>query len=125
MYELDKPLNLKRNKFEKFCVPTMEGFNLIELGTITYMQADNAYTLIYLNNNEKIISTKNLGFYENVLSQEPFLRIHNSFIVNMKKVIKYIKGDEGYVVLENKKIIKVSRSRKEELFNFFNISGEF
>lgn len=112
----------KQSKFEKLCVPTMEGFNLLELDTISYMQADNAYTAIYLVNNNKIISTKNLGYYEKLVKNEPFLRIHNSYIVNMKMVVKYIKGDEGYVVLNNKKIIKVARSRKGDLFRFFNIS---
>lgn len=123
MSETNLQLKLKRNKFEKLCIPTMDGFNLIELDTIAYMQADSAYTCIYLDNNQKIISTRNLGYYEKIVSEEPFLRIHNSFIVNMKKVVKYIKGDEGYVVLENKKIIKVARSRKEELFRFFNITA--
>jgi two-component system LytT family response regulator len=123
MSETDVQLKLKRDKFEKLCIPTMDGFNLIELDSIAYMQADNAYTCIYLDNNQKIISTRNLGYYEKIVSEKPFLRIHNSFIVNMKKVVKYIKGDEGYVVLENKKIIKVARSRKEELFRFFNIAA--
>ena len=108
----------KKLKFDKLCVPTMDGFDLINTTSIVYLQADNAYTILYLEN-EKIVSSKNLGYYEVELQNEPFLRIHNSFMVNMCKVIKYIRGDEGFVVMENKKIIKVSRSRKDELFDFF------
>ena len=112
---------IKKLKFDKLCIPTMEGFNLIDVNTIVYLQSDNAYTHLYLEN-EKIISTKNLGYYEDELAEEPFLRVHNSYMVNMRKVKKYIRGDDGFVVLENKKIIKVSRGRKDELYDFFTKS---
>lgn len=115
---------IKKQKFDKLSIPTMEGFNLIDMDRIIYLQSDNAYTHLFLDT-EKIISTKNLGFYELELAEEPFLRIHNSYMVNMRKVIKYIKGDDGFVVLENKKIIKVSRSRKDELFDFFTLKRNY
>lgn len=106
------------SKHTRLSIPTLEGFSVVDIHALYYIQADGAYSHIYLSECE-IVSAKNLGYYERELLGFPFLRVHKSYIVNMLKIVKYIKGDEGYVVLENKKIIKVSKSKKEELYRFF------
>jgi DNA-binding LytR/AlgR family response regulator len=53
---------------------------------------------------------------------EPFLRVHNSFIINLNKVVKYIRGDDGYIILNNGTPIRVSRSKRDELLEFFSIA---
>lgn len=112
-------LSVKRKKLGKLSIPTMEGFMLVQITDILYLESDNTYTKFYLEDNSSIISTKNIGYYELELIEEPFLRVHNSFIVNFTKVSKYVRADDGYLILENKKAIKVSRNRKDELLSFF------
>lgn len=104
--------------YNRISIPTMEGFSVVSLDSLLYIEADGAYSHIHLKD-KKIISAKNLGYYEKELLGLPFLRIHKSYIINMMKVTKYIKGVEGYVVLENKKILKVSKTKKEQLCGFF------
>ena len=112
-------LALKRQKLGKLSIPTMDGFLMLELSNILYIQSDNTYTTFFLNDDTKIVSTRNLGFFEEILIPEPFLRVHNSFIVNLTKVEKYIKGDDGYLILTNGIPIRVSRNKKDELLVFF------
>lgn len=119
--ETKKSLVIKHQKFQKMCIPTFEGFELIFISEIMYLQADGAYTHFYMTNNAKITATKNLGFYEEELRDEPFLRIHQSFIVNINKVKQYLKADNGYVIMSTGKPIKVSRSKKDELMDFFKM----
>lgn len=103
------------------CIPTFEGFELIFISDIIYLEADGAYTYLYMENGTRITATKNLGFYEEELCDEPFLRIHQSFIVNINKVKQYLKVDNGYVIMSSGKPIKVSRSKKDGLMEFFKI----
>lgn len=119
--EIRKSLEIKHSKFQKMCIPTSEGFELIFISDINYLEADGAYTHFYMPNSLKITATKNLGFYEEELKDEPFLRVHQSFIVNINKVRQYLKADNGYVVMSTGKPIKVSRSKKEELLDFFRM----
>ena len=111
---------IKRKLVEKLSISTMEGFSLIKLNEIFYLEADGNYTVIHLANNSKIVSTKNLGYFEKILAHEPFLRIHNSKIVNLTKIIRYLRADNGYVILETGKPLSVSRSKKDELLTFFS-----
>ncbi len=110
---------LKRFKMGKLSIPTMEGYLLINIADVLYLEAENAYTKIYLDGGTSTLSTKNIGFYENELKEEAFLRVHNSYIVNLAKIAKYVKADDGYLLLQNKKVIRVSRNRKEDLLFFF------
>ena len=48
-----------------------------------------------------------------------FLRVHHSYIVNLNEVVKYIRGDGGYVVMSDGSTVNVSRSRKDALLKFF------
>lgn len=114
-------LLIKHRKFQKMCIPTFEGFELIFISDIIYLEADGAYTYLYMENGTRITATKNLGFYEEELCDEPFLRIHQSFIVNINKVKQYLKVDNGYVIMSSGKPIKVSRSKKDGLMEFFKI----
>lgn len=116
---VESSLQIKRQKLGKLSIPTMEGFMLIQISDILYLESDNTYTKFHLEDNSLIVSTKNIGFYELELIEEPFLRVHNSFMVNFNKVSKYVRADDGYLILHNKKAIKVSRNRKDEMLSFF------
>ncbi len=117
----DATLNAKHQKFHKLCIPTLKGFELVSVSEILYLEADNSYTTFYLEGNVKHTATKNIGFYETELEADPFLRIHQSYMVNINKVVRYIKADNGYVVLTTNKTLRVSRSKKEELLDFFKL----
>lgn len=108
-------------KVHKISIPVLNGFEMIPLSDILYLEADGSYTVFHLVDKKKMISTSNLGHYDEELINEPFLRIHQSYIVNLNKIKSYIKADNGYVVLENGLPLRVSKSRKEQLLIFFKI----
>jgi two-component system LytT family response regulator len=66
--------------------------------------------------------TKNLGEVEEMLSDGDFFRIHKQFLINMRLISKYIRGDGGYVVMPDGVNISVSRVKKKRLQGFF---GDF
>ena len=113
-------------------VPVMGGYDLIPLNTLIYLKADGNYSELYhITENEekkvmsKTISSKGLKFFEEKLPTPPFMRIHDSYIVNLTKVIKYAReGKEGRVVLYNGKSLVVSRTHKNRLLVAFGLKPE-
>ncbi len=111
-----KPVNTKVTG--KITIPLQQGFEVLEVKNILYCQADDNYTQIFLRDNKKLVS-KTLKYFEEILSENGFARVHKSYLVNVNAVVEYRKGKGGSVVLENGKQIMVSPSRKKELLAFF------
>ncbi len=111
-----KPVNTKVTG--KITIPLQHGFEVLEVNNILYCQADDNYTQIFLRENKKLVS-KTLKYFEEILSENGFARVHKSYLVNVNAVVEYRKGKGGSVVLENGKQIMVSPSRKKELLAFF------
>lgn len=126
--DLDKKLAvLNENlnaKSKKLILPTSDGLLIIKLNEIIRCEASRNYTCCYLTNNREQIVSKPLGMFEEILSDYYFFRIHNTHLVNLKYIIKYIKGKGGVVVMKDKTEIHVSKTRKsdflEELKSYAN-----
>jgi two-component system, LytTR family, response regulator len=109
-------LNAKNNK--RFAVPSSEGLIMVDADNIIYCESDSAYCKIFFNNNPKpLLISKTLKEVEDVLSPADFCRIHNSYLVNLKAVQRYIRGEGGEVVLNNGQHLPVSRTRKQDFLN--------
>jgi two-component system LytT family response regulator len=65
----------------------------------------------------KRVISKTLKEFEDMLVPFDFFRPHNSFLVSLKKVKEFIRGDGGYLVMENKMKIPVSKNKREELMD--------
>src|SRR6478609_2302639 len=99
----------------KLVLPTAEGLMFINFKDVLYCEASSNYTIFHMRDGKKYVVSKTLKEYEDLLVNYNFFRIHNSFLINLREVRKYIKGDGGYVVLSNEKALDVSK-RKKELF---------
>ena len=106
--------------FNKIAVPTAEGFELIPADQVLYFEANDNYTHLFLKNKNKIIACRTLKEMEEQSQDFKFLlRVHNSYMVNLNEVIKYVRGEGGYLVMSDGSSVNVSRSRKDALLNFF------
>lgn len=113
---ISKPLQTQVDG--KITIPTQNGFEVLEMENILYCQADDNYTQIYLKTGKRLVS-KTLKYFEDSLSENGFVRIHKSYLVNVNEVTVYKKGKGGSIVLSNGKEITVSPSRKKELLAYF------
>jgi two-component system LytT family response regulator len=101
--------------FQKIALPTMHSYELVPLNNIMVCESNNNYTNVRLNNGQSILISKTLKQIEDLLDMHPFFRVHNSFLVNLQYAIRYVKGEGGYLVLNNDMTIPVARSKKEDL----------
>ena len=106
--------------FTKIAVPTAEGYELIPTNELVNFEASNNYTHINLKNKTRITACRSLKEMEEQLNSfGNFIRVHNSYIVNLNEVSKYIRGEGGYLVMSDGSTITVSKSRKEKLLKKF------
>lgn len=99
----------------KLCIPSLKGFQVVELKEILFCEASGSYTNFYFVNSSSICSAKPIYEYEELLSDAGFVRIHKSYLVNLLHIKEYVRGEGGSVILSNSKEVEVSR-RKKEIF---------
>jgi two-component system, LytTR family, response regulator len=101
--------------YQKIAFPTLHGFELVPLNNIISCESSSNYTNVRIKNGQNLLVSKTLKEIEEILDMPPFFRIHHSFLVNLEFAVRYIKGEGGFLVLDDNQTIPVSRSRKEEL----------
>lgn len=106
-------LKQKQPSLNKICLSTAEGFEFVSVDEILYCKAEGSYTTFKLKNNSNFLVSKHLKEYESLLLDQHFMRVHNSFLINLKEVKKYIKSDGGYILMNNDEPVSVSRNKKE------------
>ena len=104
----------------KLAVHTMEGLLFYDIADIEYLEANSNYTNFHFADKSKIIASKTLKEFEELLPEEIFFRPHNSYLINLNRIKRYIKGDGGQIELQTGVFIDVSRRKKEE---FLKIIG--
>jgi two-component system LytT family response regulator len=109
-----------RKNIEKIALPSSNGLELVKVNEIIYCQADSNYTLFHLLDGQKILVSRSLKEYDEILSSQGFYRIHQSYLIKLSFVKKYLKGEGGTVILENGKELDVSRRRKEGFLKAIN-----
>jgi two-component system, LytTR family, response regulator len=103
-----------KSQDEKIILPTSEGMEFIAINTILHIESSSNYSKIYFVDGRSILVIKLLKDFEELLVPYNFYRIHNSHLINLKYIEKYIKGDGGQVLLSNGTIIDIARRKKEE-----------
>ncbi len=104
-----------KSTIQKIAIATQTGLEFIPIDSIVYLEAIGNYTQLHFTDGKKLMASKTLKEFEDLLEQHSFFRIHNASLVNLVFVKKYIKGDGGQVQLSNDLILDVARRRKEEL----------
>lgn len=97
----------------QLCVASSKGFQVLDINNIICCEAQNSYTIFHLINHQQIVSTKPIGDYETLLADAFFIRIHKSWLINMKHVQEYKKAEGGSVIMSNNKELEISRRKKE------------
>jgi len=87
---------------------------------IIFCESDSNYTRVALKDGKKILVSKPLKEIDDTLAGPDFYRIHNSFLVNLNHISKYIRGDGGYVVMDDGTSVSISRTRKQEFVELFS-----
>ena len=83
----------------------MEGLQMIQIDSIISCTSDSNYTNFHLKNKQKITASRTLKETEELLEGRSFVRVHNSYLVNLNEIQKYVKGEGGYLVMTDGTIL--------------------
>jgi len=117
--QLFQSMKPKKGDAHKIAIPIADGLVFVDIETIIYCEASSNYTQVFLNDGKKYVVSRTLKEYEELLSEHNFFRIHNSFVINLNAIKKYVRGDGGYVVMNNDATLDVSKRRKEAFLERF------
>jgi len=99
---------------KKIALSTHEGIIFVSVEDIIRCEASDAYTTFFLVSGEKIMISGSLKEYEQLLSDVNFYRVHQSHLINLVYVKKYVKGTGGYIMMSDDSRIGIARSKKSE-----------
>ena len=117
---LQENIKNRKKQFNKLAIPTMEGLVFYDLNDVIHLESNSNYTNVFLTDGSKILASKTLKEFEDLLTESTFYRTHQSHLVNLNFIKKYIKGDGGQIEMKNGDIIDISRRKKDE---FLKILG--
>jgi two-component system, LytTR family, response regulator len=103
---------------KKIAITVAEGVEFYNSDDIIKIEARGSYSAFYLVNGQKITSTKNLKDIEHLLPETSFLRVHHSWIINIKYLKKYYRGKSSYLEMEDGSTVSVSIRKKGKLLDF-------
>ena len=106
----------------KIAVAMNNGFEYIPLDDIVRFEADRSYCSVFLKTGKKILVSKCLNEFCKMLRGRDFFRIHNSHLINLNHVVKFMRTDGGFVKLSDGSSVPLSRNKKDE---FLIVMKEF
>jgi two-component system LytT family response regulator len=109
--------SLQNHDMKRVVVKTTKEIFIIELGDIVRCEASQGYTYFYLKDNKKILSSKTLKEYDDIMPDDIFVRVHQSHLVNLNYVALY--NRDGTIILKNKDAVPVSIRKRSEFVEQF------
>jgi two-component system LytT family response regulator len=104
---------------QRIALTTGDGMIFVPTQDILYCQAESNYTSVILAGGKKIVVSKVLKEIDEALSGPDFFRVHNSYLINLNQISKFVRGDGGYVIMADGATVSISRSRRQEFMELF------
>lgn len=108
-------------KNDRISIPTRDGYIIIRNTDIIHLEASDNYTMIYLIDGSRHLSSKNIKVYEENLNQEVFFRTHKSHIINVEHHLKEFSRSEGNMaILTNGINVPIARRKMSNFLSRIN-----
>jgi len=110
-----------RASLDKIAIPSIDGLLFFDLRDIIRIEAQSNYNVFHFVNRGSLTVSKTLKEFEELLPADRFYRPHNSHIVNLQYIKRYIKGDGGQIEMQNGSVVDVSRKKKEPFLRLIGL----
>ncbi len=119
--QIDAFINNMQSKKDnnKIVLKTCDSIHLIDIDKIIRCEADNNYTTFFIQGSKKIIISKGLKEYDELLSTHGFFRVHQSHLINISNISRFDKKEGGCIVLSDDVKIPVSQRKRQKLLEIF------
>jgi two-component system, LytTR family, response regulator len=114
-----KALLSNLDKIRKIVLRTAESMHVVNVQDIIRLEADCNYTRFFLANGERLLVSKTMKEFDEMLEEAGFFRTHQSHLVNINHIQRYEKADGGYLVMDDHSTFPISSRKKDALFKIF------
>lgn len=112
--------NYQANQFHKIALPVSDGLLFVEINNLLQLQAQGAYTQVFLADGSNLLVSRKLKFFEDLLlRRKNFFRIHRSHLINLNYIKKYNRL-ESFIEMDNGNSMPVAKERKKEFEESFS-----
>jgi two-component system LytT family response regulator len=105
-----------------FIVSSLDKIEIIKFEEVLYCKADGKYTEFFLQNGDKVLSSKNIGEYQNIFPTANFFRIHNSCLVNVHQILRINKKDGLYCEFKNGVDLPVAKRKEKDFLKYLRVN---
>lgn len=101
---------------KKIILKTTNSIHLVPIGSVIRCEADANYTLFHFTNQPKLLISKPLKHFEEMLEEYGFLRVHQSHLINLRHLVRIDKVDGGTIVLTDNTSVPISVRKRDQVF---------
>ena len=105
--------NLKTSPPSRLAIPTSDGMEYLIPKDIIRIESDRSYSWFYITGGRKVLVSRHLKEFQDLLGERNFFRSHNSHLINLRFVKKYIRREGGYIEMQDGAQIPISRGRRD------------
>ncbi len=106
--------NTVESNNKKLTIATEKEIFYLSIKDIVHCKADGSYTHFFLADSKHIIASKTLKYFDELLEDLSFFRVHQSHLINLKHIVRYEKGNNAVIVMKNGNSIPIAKRRREE-----------
>lgn len=107
-------------EISRITVSTGKILRIIDIEKILFCESSGNYSIFHLVNSDKVMALKNLGYFEGILPEDTFFRIHKKYLVNVNYIRSIYKTDGAYCELPDNTTLTISRRKRDKLLNKVN-----
>ena len=112
----------KNEEIGKIVLHTQEKIVSVPYSSISYCMSDGNYTTFFFTDGSKLLITKTLKEFDKILTNQGFLRTHQSYLINTQEVKEFVKTEGGYLLLKDDTRIPVSVRKRTEVLTALGMS---
>ena len=106
-------------KTGRLVLKTSDQVHLVAIDHVIRIEADGNYSTFFLDHGRKVIVSRSIKDYEEMLIDKGFHRIHKSHIINIAQVSYFDKADGGDVIMSDGSKVPVASRKREMLLDLF------
>lgn len=109
--------NNRSKTTSKIALHTQDKIHVVDISDIIRCEANVNYTEFHFINSKKILVTKTLKDFEEMLKENGFYRVHQSHLINTKYIKEFVKTDGGYLIMSDGNSVPVSTRKRSEVLS--------
>lgn len=112
---LNDTLKNYQKPHEKLALHTQDKIHIVNISDIIRCESNVNYTEFFFAGGKKLLVTKTLKDFEDLLSDQGFYRVHQSHLINTKYIKEFVKTDGGYILMTDGCNVPVSTRKRPEV----------